>query len=327
MSFKLVITKYECPHIEAMPDDVDNWPYELKNIIPDINVKVCKSRNDALKEIVDADAVYGEVEKELFEKAASLKWICCSQAGPKAGYYYPELIQSNVTITNTRGIFNDHISAHIMSFILLFARGLHYYLPNQLKSVWDPNFGISTYLPEATVIIVGLGGIGARTGYLCSQFGLKVIGVDPRVSKAPEGINTICSDDELDAVLSQGDFVVSTVPETPKTQKLFSLGKFKLMKPSAYFINIGRGATVSLDDLHIALESKEIAGAALDVFEQEPLPNNHPLWKQKGMIITPHVAADGPFLDQRRKDLLFDNCLNFSKKTKLNNIVDKNQWF
>ena len=71
MSFKLVITKYECPHIEAMPDDVDNWPYELKNIIPDINVKVCKSRNDALKEIVDADAVYGEVEKELFEKAAS----------------------------------------------------------------------------------------------------------------------------------------------------------------------------------------------------------------------------------------------------------------
>ena len=99
------------------------------------------------------------------------------------------------------------------------------------------------------------------------------------------------------------------------------------MKPSAYFINIGRGATVSLDDLHVALESKEIAGAALDVFEHEPLPNNHPLWKQKGMIITPHVAADGPFLDQRRKDLLFDNCLNFSKKTKLNNVVDKNQWF
>ena len=181
-----------------------------------------------------------------------------------------------------------------MSFILLFARGLHYYLPNQLKSVWDPNFGIATYLPEATVVIVGLGGIGARTGYLCSQFGLKVIGVDPRVSKVPEGINAIYSDDELDAVLSQGDFVVATVPETPKTQKLFSLEKFKLMKPSAYFINIGRGATVSLDDLYIALESKEIAGAALDVFEHEPLAEDSPLRKLENCFLAPHNANSSP---------------------------------
>ena len=327
MSFKLVITKYGGPHITALTDDVDDWSDELKYIIPGIKVKICRSRSDALAEIIDADAVYGEVDKELLEKATSLKWVCCSQAGPSAGYYYSELIQSNVTITNARGIYNDHISTHIMSFILLFARGMHYYMPNQLKSVWDPNPGIATYLPESTVVIVGVGGIGARTGYLCSQFGLKVIGVDPRVSKLPEGINTIYSDDDLDDVLVQGDFVVTTVPETPKTQRLFSLKKFQLMKPSAYFINIGRGATVNIDELYIALKSKEIAGAALDVFEYEPLPKNHPLWKQKGMIITPHIAYDGPYIDQRRKDLLFKNCVNFSKNENLKNIVDKAQWF
>ena len=121
--------------------------------------------------------------------------------------------------------------------------------------------------------------------------------------------------------------MISTVPETPDSKKMFALDQFKLMKHSAYFINIGRGSTVSLNDLNLAISIGEIAGAALDVFETEPLPKNHPLWTQEDVIITPHVAAEGPYLENRRTDIFINNCIKFNKKEPLINVVDKAQWF
>ena len=118
-----------------------------------------------------------------------------------------------------------------------------------------------------------------------------------------------------------------TVPETPATQGRFNAAFFSKMKKGAYFINIGRGATVILADLDAALRAGTIAGAALDVFQQEPLPAEHPLWDAPGMIVTPHVAAIGPYLDDRRREVFIDNCVRFHEGRPLTNVVDKANWF
>ena len=263
---------------------------------------------------------------ELFERAKSLKWIACPQAGPQAGYYHQALIDSDVVVTNVREIYNDHIASHIMSLVLAFAKGLQVYIPRQLRQEWRPDYE-PIYLPDSTAVIVGVGGIGAETARLCAEFGMTVIGVDSRRPEPPRGVSELHRPDALRDVLPRGDFVIVTVPETPETQGMFASARFTLMKPSAFFINIGRGATVILDDLVGALDSGQIVGAALDVFQVEPLPADHPLWTAPGVLITPHVAGRGPYLDDRRTELFIDNCVRFNEGRRLRNIVDKARWF
>jgi len=229
-------------------------------------------------------------------------------------------------VTNMRGIFSDHISAHILAFLLAFARGLHVYLDRQRARLWRPG-APTVFLPESTAVIVGVGAIGAECARLCAELGMTVIGVDPRVESAPKGVARLVRPEALDSVLPEGDFVVVTAPETPATRRLFDAARFRLMKAGAFFINIGRGATVVLDDLNAALRAGRIAGAALDVFQVEPLPADHPLWDAPGMLITPHVATAGPYLNDRRTELFLDNCRRFDAGQPLRNVVDKASWF
>ena len=123
------------------------------------------------------------------------------------------------------------------------------------------------------------------------------------------------------------DFVVLTVPHTPATEGLMHRARFQRMRPTAFFINIGRGRTTRLNDLVEALRAGEIAGAGLDVFEQEPLPPDHPLWTLPNMLITPHVAGYGPYLDERRYQIIAANCRAFAAGRPLRNVVDKQAWF
>lgn len=322
MGFKLLVLP---------PDDSgshfgDGWPCRLNKAVPGIEVIVCESVGEAMIVIGEVDAAFGNIVPELFEKAPNLRWIACPWAGPPAGYYHRQLIDSDVVVTNIREIYSDHIGVHIMSFVLAFARGLHVYLPQQMSHEWRP--GIATvHLPESTALIIGVGGIGAEAARLCSEFGITVAGLDSRREKAPPGISDLYRPDALNDLLPGADFVIVTVPETPATHGMFQTEQFKRMKNSAFFINIGRGTTVVLDDLVVALNQKEIAGAALDVFEQEPLASSHPLWSAPGMIITPHVAATGPYIMDRRFEVLADNCVRFSEGRPLINIVDKTNWF
>ena len=132
---------------------------------------------------------------------------------------------------------------------------------------------------------------------------------------------------ELDALLPRADFVIMTVPHTPATEGLMDRARLRRMKRTAFLINIGRGMTVRLDDLVAALQAGEIAGAGLDVFEIEPLPAGHPLWTAPNVLITPHTAGYGPYLDDRRLDILLDNCRRFASGEPLRNVVDKASWF
>jgi phosphoglycerate dehydrogenase-like enzyme len=156
---------------------------------------------------------------------------------------------------------------------------------------------------------------------------MRVIGVDGRRREAPPGLAELHEPAALDALLPRADFVILTVPHTPETEGFMNRARFQRMKHSAFFINIGRGMTTRLDDLAAAIQAGEIAGAGLDVFEQEPLPAGHPLWTMPGVLITPHTAGHGPYLDNRRYDILLDNSRRFLGGQPLRNVVDKSSWF
>jgi phosphoglycerate dehydrogenase-like enzyme len=305
------------------------WASRLAAALPELSVVVAEDPQQAPELVSDAEAMFGTLPPALLGRAARLRWLQAPQAAPPAGYYYPELIAHPVVVTNFREIYNDHIGAHIMAFVLAFARGLHEYLPQQLRREWRPaplDSGV-VHLPEATALIVGVGGIGAEAARLAAAFGIHVIGVDGRRKEAPPGVAELHGPDALDSLLPRADFVILTVPHTPATQGFMDRARFQRMKRSAFFINIGRGMTTRLDDLVQALRAGEIAGAALDVFEQEPLPANHPLWTMPGVLITPHTAGYGPYLDERRFEILLDNCRRFLAGQPLRNVVDKARWF
>ncbi|HJO83804.1 MAG: D-2-hydroxyacid dehydrogenase [SAR202 cluster bacterium] len=323
MAFNLLIVRGPA---SAGQSAIDAWPAELRAAIPGITVNVATSEGEAMEMIGEADAAFGDIRPELLARGEKLRWIACPQAGPPAGYYHGELVDSDVVVTNTREIYNDHISNHIMSFVLSFARGLHVYVQQQMRGDWAPGYEIVN-LPDATAIIVGVGGIGAETARLCSEFGMNVLGIDPRVTDPPQGVAELHNSEALGELLPRADFVIATAPETPATQGMFNADLFGRMNPGAHFINIGRGATVILDDLVDALTSGKIRGAALDVFQVEPLPSNHALWSMPNVIITPHCAGAGPYLDDRRLELFIDNCTRFNEGQTLLNVVDKANWF
>jgi phosphoglycerate dehydrogenase-like enzyme len=154
-----------------------------------------------------------------------------------------------------------------------------------------------------------------------------VLATDARRTIAPEGVSELHPADALDDLLPRADFVILTVPHTPATEGFFDRARFQRMKRTAFFINIGRGMTTKLDDLVAALHAGEIAGAALDVYEQEPLPTEHPLWTMPNVLLTPHMAGHGPYLDDRRFEIIADNCRAFASGSPLHKQVDKASWF
>src|SRR3989454_94961 len=196
------------------------WAARLAAVLPGLSVVVAEDSAQAAKVVGDAEAVFGTLPPGLLGRAGRLRWLQAPQAAPPAGYYYPELIAHPVVVTNFREIYNDHIGAHIMVFVLAFARGLHHYIPRQLRREWrrEPQDGGVIHLPEATALIVGVGGIGGEAARLAAAFGMHVMGVDARRREAPPGVVKLFGTDALDAVLPRADFVIVTVPHTPATQ-------------------------------------------------------------------------------------------------------------
>ena len=322
MAFKMVF-------LPPQSDTTRGWAAQVAAGEAEAQVVVAETTEEARREIVDADAAFGTLPAELLADAARLRWLQAPAAAPPAGYYYPELVRHPVAVTNFRGIFNDHVANHVMAFVLAFARGLHHYLPQQLRQEWKPmpeNTGV-VHLAEATALIIGAGGIGGEVARLCAAFGMRVIGVDARLAEQRVGDMAVHGPEALDQLLPEADFAIMTVPHTPQTEGMMHSGRFALMKRGAFLVNVGRGMTVKLDDLNQALRSGTIAGAGLDVYEIEPLPSDHPLWTAPNVLLTPHTAAIGPYLDERRLEIILDNAGRFARGEPLRNLVDKQVWF
>src|SRR5579859_179744 len=245
MSFKLVMLP---PYFE------ESWPQKIREAVPDAVVSACATDEEAAREIVDADAAYGTVPPDLFARARRLRWIAAPLAGLGGGWFYDALVQSDVVVTNMRGSYNEHLSAHALAFLLAFARRLdHYAAQRRWRRGPRP-----IDLTRATVLIVGVGGSGSEASKQCAAFGLRVLGCDPRTTEPAPGMAELFPPERLAQRLGEADFVLVTVPETPDTLGMFNAAFFAWMKRGAYFINIGRGGTCVTADLIAALRSGQL---------------------------------------------------------------------
>jgi phosphoglycerate dehydrogenase-like enzyme len=323
-------------------------PQRLARIVvtaPTVEGTNAANEAEALAAMPTADAFFGKITPPLLAAAGRLRWVQSPTASLEH-YMFPALIEHPCTLTNMRGLFSDVIADQVLGYTIAFARNFHVYLRNQMAGRWAPVGGeeerstfisgpgtvsaidrAHLHLADATMGIVGLGEIGAEVARRAAAFGMRVTAVDPIRQTAPPEVAELWRPDRLDELLAGSDFVVIAAPHTPATEKLFRRRQLQRMKRTAYLINIGRGAIVDLADLTAALAAGEIAGAGLDVYETEPLPAGHPLWKFPNVILTPHIAGCSTRIAERHLGVLLDNLGRFVRGEELKNVVDKAAWF
>ncbi len=304
------------------------------------------SEAEALALMPQADAFFGKLTPALLAAAPRLRWVQAPTVSLEH-YVFPALVEHPCILTNMRGLFSDVIADQVLGYILCFARNLHRYILQQREARWAPVGGeggrvsfatgpgvvnaidqAHHHLADETLGIVGLGHIGREIARRGRAFGLRVLAVDPFPGDVPEGVEAVWPVERLPELLAASDYVVIAAPHTPQTEKMFRRPQFQQMKRSGYLINIGRGAIVDLADLTAALQAGELAGAALDVFETEPLPAEHPLWKMGDrVILTPHVAGYSPRIAERHLGVLLENIRRFVQGQPLRNVANKTLWF
>jgi phosphoglycerate dehydrogenase-like enzyme len=294
-----------------------------------------------------ADAFLGKITPEALARADRLRWVQAFTASLEH-YLFPALIEHPCTLTNMRGLFSDVIADQVLGYILCFARNLHTYVRRQLEHRYEPLGGeaarvsvatgpgvvnamdrATIHLAGATLGVIGCGAIGSEIARRALAFGMTVRAVDRHPDRKPPiaGIAAIEGMDQLGPLLAWSDFAVIAAPQTPETVGLFNAATLSHLRPSSYLINIGRGAIVVLDDLVAALRAGRLAGAALDVFEVEPLPPDHPLWDFPNVLITPHTAGYSPLIASRHLATLAANVGHFVRGEPLINVVDKTLWY
>ncbi len=300
---------------------------ELQNVAGRCELINAGDEVTALANIADADGFFGTLTPALLAQAHKLRWVQAPVAGVEH-YLFAELVNSDVTVTNMAGIYSDQIADHAIMFLLMFARGMNIYFRRQLARNWQPGVPV-IHVSDQTLGVVGLGGIGNEVARRGHALGMRVLAVDAKPRARPEHVVELWGIDQLDDLLAESDFVVLCVPHTPETAKLFTLSRLQRMKPTAYLINISRGVVIDLADLTHALQKGVIAGAALDVFEIEPLPADHPLWGMENVLITPHMASnlDSPHIPARRMGVVKENLRRFVNDEPLTNVIDKRLWF
>lgn len=279
--------------------------------------------------ITDADVYYARsITPESFAAGSDLQWIQTSVAGME-GFWHENVRASDVTITSVRGIYSDVIADHMYGLLLSLARGIQTYAKRQHLKSWDKTVTPVKHLRGSTLGLVGLGGIGLEVAARGHVSGMRIIAVDPAPKGRPDYVEQVYAPDQLHDFLGESDFVAVSVPHLSATEHMFDAAAFKAMKASSYILNVGRGKVISLDALVTALKEGQIAGAGLDVFEEEPLPPDHPLWEMNNVIITPHCAgrSDEPYQEERRLDLLVENAGRYVRGEELLNVFDKQKGY
>lgn len=252
--------------------------------------------------------------------ATHLRWVHVAAAGVDP-ILFPDLRDSDVVVTNSRGVFERPIAEYVLAQILSFAKDLPGSLRLQQARTWRHRD--SERIAGRSVLVVGTGPIGRAVARLLSAVGMEVRGWGRRARAADPDFGTVGAGDALPDALAAADFVVAAAPLTDTTRGMFDAAAFRAMKPSARLINVGRGGLVRTDDLIAALAAGEIAGAAVDVVDIEPLPPGHPLWDAPNIVITPHNSGDVTGWRETLVDLFADNFGRWRTGRPLTNVVDK----
>jgi len=298
---------------------------QIQSLAPTYRLLVTTARQRIEAALDDIEIAVNYFPIDLITRAPNLRWLQQWGAGADWLLRHPAIAAlDRLTITTGSGVHAVPITEHILSFLLAFGRGLPTAIRRQQVKAWQsPKWEQLFELPGKTLLLIGVGAIGEHTAQVATALGLHVVGVRRDPSLPAVGVAAMYGPEQLPALLPQADFVVLTVPLTPETHHLIGERELRLMKPSAYLINIGRGATVDEAALVRALQAGWIAGAGLDVCETEPLPATSPLWTMENVILTAHYAGATPRYDERALPIFFDNLQRYVAGTPLHNVVDK----
>ena len=259
------------------------------------------------------------ISDELLKKASKLQWIHTITTGVDYLINLPSL-RKEVLISSSRGVHVPQMSEMALLFMLALSRNLPQFVRNQDKRVWER--WPTKLLYQKKVGILGIGAIGEEIARKCKVFGMTVFGIDV-VKREVEAVDYFYGPEDLLRVAREVDYFIIVVPNIPQTRKMVGAEVLSSMKPSAFLINIGRGEVVDEEALIRHLESRRIAGAALDAFWAEPLPEDHPFWRMKNVILTPHVGGMSEFCVDQVLAIFEENLGRFLKgerKTLINFI-------
>ena len=253
-----------------------------------------------------------------------MRWVHSLSAGVEK-MLFPALIESDVPVTNARGVFKRSLAEFAVLGILFHYKKVRRLIDNQRGHKWD-NFNVG-FANDRVMGVVGYGEIGRECAVLAKGIGLKIHAVrrNPERSAGDPILERVFKIDELHEMLAEIDVLVCAAPLTPETHHMISDAQFKVMKPAAIVMNVGRGPVIDEAALVRALQAKQIAGAALDVFEEEPLPESSPLWEMENVLISPHCTdrtEDPDWLDLSMQ-LFVANFYRYQKGEALENVVDK----
>jgi len=260
--------------------------------------------------------------EEVWRMAPRVRWVHSSSAGVE-NVLFPALIASPAVLTNSRGLFSRSLAEFVMAAILFFAKDLRRMVRSQAAGLWDP-FEIEE-IHGRWIGILGYGDIGRTVAGRARALGMRVAVLRRRSGLSPHDplIERLVPPEGLPELLTLADYLVLTVPLTPQTRGLVGEAQLNLMKPGAVLINIARGPVVVEADLVRALEQKRIRGAALDVFDAEPLPPGHPFYRLDNVLLSPHCADHFPGWMDRAMEFFLENFERFHKGEPLQNVVDK----
>lgn len=306
------------------------WPPEViaefRAAVPEADIVTPSTKQEWLTEIADADAMYGHMRPELLRAAKKLRWVQSTSAGVE-GHIAAGIASTNIVLTNARGIASPNIADHAFALLLNLTRCLNQLERDRGKEEQNRLDYHPIELKGKTAVIVGVGSIGTEIAIRASAFGMRVVGVDHKDLPPQPYLAKLVRPDRLDKVLPEADVVFVAAPLTQETRGMFNRARFQLMKRGAYFIAVSRGKLTDTAALMEALDSKQLAGAGLDVTDPEPLPAGHPLWKFPNAIITPHLAGTSDNAARRRIELMKENMQRFRDGEPLLNMVDKQKGY
>jgi phosphoglycerate dehydrogenase-like enzyme len=294
---------------------------QLKQVAP--QAKIISIDAATPKEIASADATIGVCSPEVLKTAEHLEWIQWPAAGVERCVGQPLLRERAPLVTNLQRTMGPSISEHVIALMLALSRHFDEFYQHQQQGQWVEESGPELAdLGGATVLVVGLGGIGTEVARRAHALGMRVVATRASGHEGPDFVSYVGLADELPKLTREADFVVNCLPLTPETTGIFNKEYFATMKRSAYFISIGRGKSTVTADLTAALTQGTIAGAGLDVVDPEPLPPDNPLWHAPHVLITPHISANTAVADRMRDAIVVENLRRYVAGEPMLSVVD-----
>ena len=306
---------------------LDGWNVEeLQAVAPGVEIVGVDSREAVETAIVGAQAMIGTCSSEVLALEPGVRWVQVYSSGVERCVGNAEIRDGDRLLTNGQRIGSPALAEHAIALMMGLVRGIDLYHANQVDGKWKPEVGMARSefmeLDGRTVLVVGLGGIGSQVARKAHGLGMRVIATRGSRREGPDYVEYVGLADEVVSLATKADVVINTAPLTDATRGMFDREFFAAMKPSAYFVSVGRGASTVTADLVAALDNGDIAGAGLDVTDPEPLPEGHELWQAPRLLITPHTGGRSDRGRQRLFLLVQENLRRYVAGEPLFSVVD-----